>query len=315
MTYLTDQDARPPGSAHPSTHLWDNGANAVDELVRVLEVRATALARFGANVIPKGRPLATLEEALVPLYLSHRYQVEAAAKVIGGTTYTIALRGDGQVPVAGVPAAEQRRAFAALMAALAPGQLVLPEAVLNLIPPHPAGYPRHRELFSNRTGGTFDALAPAEAAANLTFSLVFNAERASRLVQQHARDAQLPGFGDVVGAVIGATWHRDADASYAGEIQRTVNSVALARLLMLAADTQAAPQVRAEAISALVELRGWLERSAPNATTPAQRAHFIYGAQQVVTFLQNPKDFALPPLRPVPPGQPIGDGLECLADY
>src|ERR1035437_9508446 len=48
---------------------------------------------------PPGSPLATIEEALVPAYLMHRYQLEAAAKSIAGTAYTYALRGDGQVPL------------------------------------------------------------------------------------------------------------------------------------------------------------------------------------------------------------------------
>src|SRR6185503_8704141 len=90
LSFLTDQDARPLGSAHPEVHLWDNGTNAVDELERLLAVRSAALARFGANAIRPGRPLATLEETLVPLFLMHRYQLEAAAKSIGGVRYAYA---------------------------------------------------------------------------------------------------------------------------------------------------------------------------------------------------------------------------------
>ena len=74
-----------------------SGANAVDELGRLMKVRAAALARFGEANIREHAPLATLEDALVPLYMLHRYQVEAASKLIGGTDYSFALRGDGQV--------------------------------------------------------------------------------------------------------------------------------------------------------------------------------------------------------------------------
>ena len=45
-----------------------------------MRVRRAALNRFGENTIRAGMPLATMEEALVPLYLYHRYQAEAAAK-------------------------------------------------------------------------------------------------------------------------------------------------------------------------------------------------------------------------------------------
>src|SRR5215204_6157505 len=49
LLYLTDQDARAPGSASSMAHLWDNGTNAIDELGNVMKVRAAALRRFGEN--------------------------------------------------------------------------------------------------------------------------------------------------------------------------------------------------------------------------------------------------------------------------
>jgi len=74
-----------------------------------MEVRAAALRRFGENNIRVDAPLSTIEDALVPIYLLHRYQVESATKLVGGMDYTFALRGDGQAPTQIVGAAEQRR--------------------------------------------------------------------------------------------------------------------------------------------------------------------------------------------------------------
>ncbi|HRJ16314.1 MAG TPA: zinc-dependent metalloprotease, partial [Saprospiraceae bacterium] len=125
LPYLTDQDARPQGSAHPQAHLWDNGASAAAELRRLLEVRKTALGRFGELNIPTGTPMADLERVLVPLYLAHRYQVEAAAKVVGGVQYSYAMRGDGQTPALPVDDKLQRDALAALLLTLDPKNLVL----------------------------------------------------------------------------------------------------------------------------------------------------------------------------------------------
>src|SRR5690606_38998707 len=111
LTFLSDQDARPVGSAHPQAHLWDNGVNAVQELDRMMGVRALALGRFGEAAIRSGRPLATLEEALVPLYLHHRYQTEAAVKSIGGVFYNYAIRNENEAEYRRVRAAEQRAAL------------------------------------------------------------------------------------------------------------------------------------------------------------------------------------------------------------
>jgi hypothetical protein len=142
LVLLTDQDARPDrGSAtHPLAHLWDNGPNAVDELERVLRVRARALARFSEKNLRFGQPWSTLEDQLVLIYLFHRYQTEAAVKLVGGLDYTHALRGDGQQPTASIPPAEQRRALAAALRTLDPEILTLPEAILKLLPPRAYGY-------------------------------------------------------------------------------------------------------------------------------------------------------------------------------
>ncbi|HUJ41607.1 MAG TPA: zinc-dependent metalloprotease, partial [Candidatus Acidoferrales bacterium] len=236
LRYLTDQDARPPGSASPIAHLWDNGTNAVDELNRMMTIRAAALKRFGEHNIRPGMPLATLEDTLAPIYLYHRYQVEAAIKEIGGVDYTFAMRGDGQKPAVPVGAEEQRRALAAVLGTLAPSVLALPEPVLRLIPPKPPLYRRDRENFRGHTGLTFDALAPAEAAANHVVGLLLNPERAERLVEQHAENPQEPGLDFVIGGLIGATWESPPRADYAGEVRNTVNDVVLEHLFALAAN-------------------------------------------------------------------------------
>jgi hypothetical protein len=310
LNYLTDQDARPLGSSHPQAHLWDNGANAIDEFQRLLRVRAAALARFGENAIPRGRPLATLEETLVPLYLMHRYQLEAVAKSVAGVNYTYALRGDGQVPVAPVAPQEQRRALDTLLAALQPQVLQLPESVLRSIPPRPEGYDRHRELFANRTAEVFDALAPAEALAQMTFAALFEPGRAARLVEQGARDPAQPGLDEVIESALNATWFQPAGADYLGEIQRSVNGVMLAQLLALAAEPATTAQVRAIATTRLMALRERLARDAAAAPHPAQQAHFVYGARLIGQFLEHPKDFVAPRLPAPPPGQPIGMACE-----
>ena len=306
LTLMTDKDARPLGSPHPQTHLWDLGVNAVDELKRILAVRETDLARFGENAIKPGRPLATLEEVLVPVYLMHRYQMEAAAKSIAGVAYSYALRGDGQVPLTPVPPAEQRRALSTLLSALSPETLAVPESILRVLPPRPLGFERHRELFANRTAGTFDALAPAEAAAQMTFAAVLEPGRCARLVEQNSRDKTMPGLEEVIHRVLDATWKKSAGADYPGELQRTVDYVALTQLIGLAADKEVLPQVRAVSTAELIDLRQWLTAAAKKTTTPAQRAHVVYGVAFITQYFEHPTEFAPPKVSQPPPGSPIG---------
>ncbi len=307
LRYLTDQDARPAGSSSSVAHLWDSGANAVDELHRLMQVRGAALKRFGENNIREGAPLATLEDVLVPLYLLHRYQVEAASKLVGGMDYTFAQRGDGQTPTQIVAPAEQRRALAAVLATLKPDVLALPEPLLKMIPPRPPDYERGREHFKIHTSPAFDALAPAEAAAQHTLQFLFNPERAARLVEFHARNSENPGLEEVLDAVLRATWKAPHGSGYPAEIARMIDSIVLYDLMALSANEHASDQVRAIATLKLEELRGWLATAQSSATDEEERAHLFLAAKQIEQFQKDPKLISVTPPAEPPDGQPIGD--------
>jgi len=312
MSYLTDQDARPAGAASPRAHLWDNGPNPVDELQNVIKVRAAALERFSESNIQEASPLATLEDVLVPIYLYHRYQVEAAAKVIGGVDYSFQLRGDPQKNAEIVPPAEQRRALAAVLATLKPGFLALPERLLQIIPPRPPGYPRTREDFSIRTSPAFDALAPAESAAEHVITFLFNPERAARLIEQHARDPRNLGLDEVFDEILEATWGPPPDSPYLSEVHRTVAAVVLEQMMSLAADETAQPQVRAVALHKLHQLKNAQEALLAGVANKDHEAFVFYSVEQIKHFETDPTKLKI--TRPIesPPGQPIGS--DFLAD-
>jgi hypothetical protein len=318
LYFISDSDARPQGSAHPSAHLWDNGPNAVDELERVMKIRATALSHFGEENIREGEPFSRLEEVLVPVYMFHRYQVEAAAKVLGGLDYRNAVRGDSQMVTRMIPPDEQRRALDALLATLKPEVLALPDRALQLIPPPAEGYPRTRETFAGRTGLTFDSLAPAEAAASLTVGLILNRERDARLVEHHAHNRQSPGLGEVIDKLIASSWKSNPPAGYLAAIQDVVDSTVLFNLMSLAADETTAAQVRATAAQKLEELKGWLGSQAKTATDEARRAQISFAITQIERFQKDSRQFNLPKPAEPPPGQPIGsvnDNFMGLCGY
>jgi hypothetical protein len=308
LRYLTDQDARPPGSSSSLAHLWDSGPNAVDELNRLMKVRTAALARFGENNIRVDAPLSTIEDALVPIFMLHRYQVEAASKLIGGMDYTFALRGDGQTPTQIVAPAEQRRALASVLATVKPNVLALPEPLLKIIPPRVPDYERGREHFKIRTSPAFDALAPAEAAAGHTLEFLFNAERASRLVEFHARDTKNPGLEEMLDTILNATWKSARQAGYPGEISRVVDYTVLYDLMALAGNEHASVQARAITTLKLEELRAWAHSAGlGNAKDSEERAHLYFAAQEIAQFQKDPKLIPFPAPAAAPDGPPIGD--------
>ena len=308
LRFLSDIDARPEGSASPIAHLWDSGANAVDELNRMLEVRARALEHFSANMIRIGDPMSSLEDVLVPVYLLHRYQAEAAAKVLGGLDYSYQLRGDGQKGPVRVPGAEQRRALDALLRTLQPSALTLPPSIVALIPPPANGYQRTREDFRGHTGLTFDPVGAAESAADMTIGLILNPERCARLVQYHAQDAAEPGLEEVIDKLLAATWKARVAAGLDGQVQRATDAVVLYRLIQLAGNETAAPQVRATAGLKLTDLRDWLAKQLPPDREALAMDRFAAG--EIRKFEADPRQLSIPRPAPAPPGMPIGDD-EC----
>jgi hypothetical protein len=312
LRYLTDQDARPAGSSSSVAHLWDSGSNAVDELNRIMQVRAAALRRFGENNVREGAPLATIEDVLAPIYMFHRYQVEAASKLVGGMDYTFALRGDGEVPTQIVAPAEQRRALAAVLATLKPETLAVPESLLKIIPPRPPEYPRDRENFKIHTSPAFDALAPAESAAQHTLQFLFNPERAARLVEFHAHNHENPGLYDVLEAVLAATWKSPHGSGYNEQIALTVDNVVLYDLMTLSANDHATDEVRGIASLKLRELHDWLATQ-PGGMAISDEAHILFTRQRIELFERDPKRIDLTaPVEP-PDGPPIGSmgTLDC----
>jgi hypothetical protein len=305
LYFITDEDARPLGSAHPHAHLWDNGPDPAAELDRLLKIRAAALARFGENAIPLDTPMTQLEDTLVPLFLLHRYQTEAAAKEIGGLDYRYALRGDGELVTAIVPAAEQKKALDAVLKTLAPDALTLPETLLRVLPPRASGYPRTRESFPSRTGLTFDPLATAESAAELTLKLLFDPDRAARLVEYSARDSANLSLDQEIDATFAATWKATRANGLQAATQAVVEDAVLENLLALAANKSASQDACAVARAEAISLREWLSANAGDSA--ADRAHRAAAIARINAFEKDPEKFA-PIARPAaPPGQPIGD--------
>jgi hypothetical protein len=321
LRYFTNQDI----DIHPRADQWSNGVNQADELLRMLKVRRSALTRMGEETIRTGAPEATIEEALVPVFMYHRYAVEASASMLGGQDFVYAMRGDGRTPTKWESAANQRKALNALAATLAPSELTVPSKLLGLIAPRPPGFGMHRELFPRTTGDGFDPISPGTIAADVTIGFALEADRAARVVAQHAVEPTLPGLEEVIDRLIKATFDAATTSPYEAEIRRAEERVLVDRLTWLAA-TAGNGQVRAVASLRLQKLAARLRGaggSAPAvpastdgkssggavAKSEADLAQHTLLAADIKRFLERPlADGArIQPAAPAPPGAPIGD--------
>ena len=297
LRYLSNQDA----AYNPRVDQWSNGTDPAAELNRMMKLRRAALDRFGETAIRRGWPMALMEETLVPLFLHHRYQVEAAASALGGQHYIYAMRGDGQEGRRPVPAAEQKAALEALAATLRSSELVVPKRTLDALAPRPSGYQRHRELFPRYTGLPFDPVTPGLVAADLTITFVLDPERAARIVTQQAYDPSLPSLGNVIDRLVAAAFDDKPVNMYETLVNRAVERALVDRLMTLAGGAPM-PQVRAVASASLERLQ-----SRAQAFTGTDTANAQLIAADIKRFLERPMEPARPMAAPViPPGAPIG---------
>ena len=310
MLFISDNDTRPAGAAHPLSNLWDNGSDPVAELKRTMEVRRIGLNGFGLQNIPVDTPLSELENKFLPLYLHHRYQTTAAIKSIGGVYYTYAVRtANATNPLQVqqiVPPAKQREALKLVLETISPAELVISDDILKIIPPLAYGYNSNRsELFDKRTDPVFDPLGAAEIAANMTVSGLLEPHRAARLIDFNSRDKTNPHFREVVDALIKTTWKTPAqiDAKQLA-VARVVQSLTVNDLMDLAANADAQPQVRAVATESLRALQATLKRMLSPATPPRIIATIVDNIEKFLSRPDAPRKQTQPLTNP--PGDPIG---------
>ena len=290
--FVSDPHSRPVSGAHPLGSVWDSGSDPVASLRHEIEVRRIALDQFGLRNIDNGQPFSALEETLVPLYLHHRYQLEAAAKSIGGVYFTYAVKGDPNAePPHVVAAAQQRDALAAVMSTLDASFLEIPKRIVALIPPPSYAHgDANTELFPRRTDPTFDPIAAAMTSADITVSALLDPARAARLAQQQDNLT----LRDVTDALIGV-------ASRQGAIARATRTLIMTRLAQLANNREADPSARAEAFDALRRLSARLTSVAD----AAENAHRRATRDDIERFLARPEAWQPPVIPEVPPGPPI----------
>lgn len=324
-TFISDTDARHPSGSHETAHLWDNGASASEELLRMMDIRSKKLKSFGLNSIDNNQPEALMEEVLAPLYLMHRYQLEATSKLIGGLDYTYKIKGDNQKIQTRIDATKQNKAVEALLYSIQPDQLALPETILDRIPPRPMGYSRNRETFPSRNGLNFDPLAPGENIVDMTFGFMFEAGRANRLHQQKLFDSSLPSFTDVLDKTIQQVFGPNFDGTYQGEINLMVQNKLTDHLINLSNNPKATATIKAISRNKLREIAYLYWNKDSKTKTDASKTltakainedfnRFL--ADKINNFLNQKEEFSIPAELAIPDGAPIGTtDLTCDFEY
>ncbi len=307
MIFLTDADARPAGAAHPLANLWDNGQNPVDELNHVLKVRRIALDQFSPNKLPQEIASADVEQYLVPIYLHHRYQIQATAKLIGGVTYDY---GDVAVQTSPRPVnfADQLVAARTILNSMSPEQLAINKRIVNSIGVKPYRQLRDQESFPRNTGRTFDPLAAARVAADMAISELLQHERLARFAQQSTelQNMDLQRFIVVVADIVWA-WEQNARTETEQQLSRVSRRSVVEQLMKLVDHKQASPEVKDAALSCLYHIETTCQAGLKASRNTSETAFLNYLLREIGQIIERPYLEASPPESiPAPPGSPIG---------
>lgn len=310
--FLSDQDGRPEGGSDPRVSIWDDAGTSIDFLKQQMDVRRVAMKRFGLHNIREGEPVALLHDRFVPLYLYHRWGLIAASKNVGGVEYSNALRGDGQFATRAVDATRQRAALGELIDAITPAELTIPDTILTLLAPAPPSFSGGIELFQSRTRPVFDELGAARTLAQMVIDLILNRDRAGRLVAQAQRGTNPLTLPETIDRIAAATVQKTepADRKQAGLV-RVAQRALIDRLILLAADKDADPDVRAITDYKLREYQT-LAKQRTLTGSVTNRAHWTaIQADIAYWFDRHAVPASTAALRP-PPGDPFGEDDDLI---
>ena len=297
--FISDSDARPIGGAHPKAHLWDNGSSATDELNALMQIRSKALNQLSLNHIKDGAPYSDLEDLFVPMYLLHRYQVEAVVKMIGGVDYNYAIKGPIPFSVEVVSPTQQRNALLEYLNALNPKALKIPSHLNKLLHPRSFSNPRTRENFLSQTGVTFDYLGIASSLGDALIGMLLHPERANRLVMQFGFDKNQLSLKETLNILINNHFKKTLRNTHENQLNEIVKGSILKHLMHLGQNSLASSITKATVYEQLEALDRWLAGQ-----SEANFSNFY--RMEIQNYFDNPSGFNLTSSKRLPDGSPIG---------
>ena len=297
--FISDNDARPIGGAHPKAHLWDNGSSATDELNSLMQIRSKALNQLSLNHIKEGAPYSDLEDLFVPMYLLHRYQVEAVVKMIGGVDYNYAVKGPIPSSVKVVSPIQQRNALLEYLNTLNPKALKIPSHLNKLLHPRSFSNPRTRENFLSQTGVTFDYIGIATSLSDALIGMLLHPERVNRLVMQFGFDKNQLSLKETLNILVNNHFKKTLRDTHENQLNEIVKGSILKHLMQLGQNSLASNITKAIIYEQLETLDRWLAGQ-----SEANFSNFY--RMEIQNYFDNPSGFNLTSSKRLPDGSPIG---------
>ena len=299
LYFLSDSDSRPVGSANPFSHLWDNGELPYKELNKLLKVRDLALKNIDLDNLVDGEPYDRIEDILVPIYMLHRYQIEAAAKAIGGVDYLYFVKNNNNDKVKFVDSKLQRKSLESLLSVLKPKNLVLPNNLIDILSPRSFRNPRTRENFVSNTGVAFDYINISSSLINHTFTFLLNPERINRINQQNIFGDNILTLENYLAEISKSIFDNKKLNTYEESVNKNTSSLYLDHLFM------AFNNSGTNDLSKSIILASIMDTMKNLSTNPNNYNRFLIN--KINGFLSNPDQYKPIVKTKIPDGSPIGN--------
>ena len=299
LYFLSDSDSRPVGSANPFSHLWDNGELPYKELNKLLKVRDLALKNIDLDNLIDGEPYDRIEDILVPIYMLHRYQIEAAAKAIGGVDYLYFVKNNNNDKVKFVDSKLQRKSLESLLSVLKPKNLVLPNNLFDILSPRSFRNPRTRENFVSNTGVAFDYINTSSSLINHTLTFLLNPERINRINQQNIFGDDILTLENYLAEISKSIFDNKKLNTYEESVNKNTSSLYLDHLFM------AFNNSRTNDLSKSIILASIMDTMNNLSTNPNNYNRFLIN--KIDGFLNNPDQYKPIEKTKIPDGSPIGN--------
>jgi hypothetical protein len=280
---------------------YDDGADPVSWLKKVVPVRDALLKQYGTRMPRPGDPASLLADRFALVYMFHQYGLISALNVIGGADIPPTLAGDGQTPVTVWPQASQRDALGLELKALTPAELAIaPSLWQRLAPLESQDAVLNVERFRSSSGYLFDPYDGARSIVDIVVDGLLDPIRLERIesIRQESSAGALSA-SEIMAALLKQAFPTPSGGS---GLQSVVQTETAEALMNLAGNADAPPEVKSEAWAAVLSLQRTLAAQTSTPTVERLRA-------EVALFLRDPHQFV--PHRPAaaaPTGPPVGGG-------
>ena len=299
LYFLSDSDSRPVGSANPFSHLWDNGEYPFKELNKLLKVRDLALKNIDLDNLIDGEPYDRIEDILVPIYMLHRYQIEAAAKAIGGVDYLYFVKNKSNDKVKFVDSKLQSESLESLLNVLKPSNLVLPNNLIDILSPRSFRNPRTRENFASNTGVAFDFINASSSLINHTLTFLLNPERINRINQQNMFGENILKLENYLLKISNSIFSNKKMNVYESSINKNTSSLYLDHLFMAFNSTKTNDISKSLILASVMDTVKKLSKNSNDYNS--------FLLNKIKRFLDNPDKYKPVEKTKIPDGSPIGN--------